>query len=63
MTAKARLAEALAARGAACWAGVWMPREGGTACGHPAPAVIINIDNTAPAVATCVLDSAIRLPV
>src|SRR5712691_9133797 len=27
--------------GAACWAGVWIPREGGAAaCGHAAPAAI-----------------------
>src|SRR5258706_3916341 len=53
--------------GAACSTGAWTPKDGedggGAACGHPAPAVIINIDNAMPAVARCVLDRAKRLPV
>src|ERR1700730_1469525 len=50
--------------GAACWAGVWMPSEGGgaAACGHAAPAAISDINRAADAAAAHVLDGAIRLP-
>jgi hypothetical protein len=68
---------AAARSGVVCWAGVWTPREddgedgneedgdeedGETACGQPAPVATINIDSAMPAVASCVLDGAIRLP-
>src|SRR6266436_9029756 len=50
-------------RGAVCWPGSWASSEGGcAACGQAAPAAIINVSNAAPAVATCILDNAIRLP-
>src|SRR4030081_1211496 len=47
--------------GTAFWAGPWAPSEdggedGGAACGHAAPAAIVNSNNAAFAVATCVLD-------
>ena len=37
-----------------------MTASGDTACGQPAPAAIISIASAMPAVATCVLDGAIR---
>jgi hypothetical protein len=37
-------------------------RGGAAAAARPAPAAIINIAIAAPAVATCILDNAIRLP-
>src|SRR5947207_1709875 len=49
-------------RDAVGWAGSWTPSEGGgAACGHAAPAAIVHVSNTAPAVATCILDRAIRM--
>jgi hypothetical protein len=60
---------AAARSGVVCWAGVGTPREDDgdeedveTACGQQAPVALINIDSAMPAVASCVLDRAIRLP-
>jgi hypothetical protein len=68
MTTQARLARAQADQVLLAGPGVWTPREyrgedGGGVCAHPTPASIININIDTPAIATRVLDSAIRLMV